>query len=210
MTAAGRIRDTSVEVAAVQSADPGVVAAFGRLLPQLSASAGPVDREAVERIVSCTANTVLVARSGGEIVGTLTLALALLPARVRAARARGGRRYRPAARGQGIAALLTGHALRAAREAGARGVDLTSRPERAAANRLHERLGFVARRSTVHRFAMGEQRGTGGGSDGGSDGGSGGGADGWAEGGAARPRPPASGAVPLRPRGSGEGNGPPR
>nr|WP_246103195.1 GNAT family N-acetyltransferase [Streptomyces piniterrae] len=59
-----------------------------------------------------------------------------------------------AARGQGIAAALTSHALRLAREAGARTVDLTSRPDRTAANRLYERLGFEARESTGYRFSL--------------------------------------------------------
>jgi ribosomal protein S18 acetylase RimI-like enzyme len=33
-------------------------------------------------------------------------------------------------------------------------VDLTSRPDRAAANRLYERLGFRTRQSTVYRFSL--------------------------------------------------------
>ncbi|GGL92139.1 hypothetical protein GCM10010129_39860 [Streptomyces fumigatiscleroticus] len=61
---------------------------------------------------------------------------------------------RLAARGRGVAGLLIREALRLAREAGARTVDLTSRPDRAAANRLYERLGFRARQSTVHRFPI--------------------------------------------------------
>ncbi|MEV6946543.1 GNAT family N-acetyltransferase [Streptomyces sp. NPDC051172] len=48
--------------------------------------------------------------------------------------------------------MLRQEALRIAREAGARTVDLTSRPDREAANRLYERLGFAARESTVHRY----------------------------------------------------------
>ncbi|WP_406465443.1 GNAT family N-acetyltransferase [Streptomyces sp. NBC_01622] len=59
-----------------------------------------------------------------------------------------------AARGPGIATLLANETLRIAREAGARTVDLTSRPDRTAANRLYERLGFRARGSTVYRFPL--------------------------------------------------------
>jgi ribosomal protein S18 acetylase RimI-like enzyme len=136
--------------------EPGeeVVEAFGRLLPQLSATAKPLDHEAVGRMVRCEANTVLVARVGGEIVGTLTLVLFPVPSGLRA-------RVEDvvvdrAARGQGVAAVLARHALEIAREAGARTVDLTSRPDREAANRLYERLGFQARESTVYRFVVGE------------------------------------------------------
>ncbi|MER6350542.1 GNAT family N-acetyltransferase [Streptomyces sp. NPDC001634] len=126
--------------------------AFGRLLPQLSSTAKPLGYEAVDRMVRCDGNTVLVARTSDEIVGTLTLVLLPLPSGLRA-------RVEDvvvdsAARGQGVAGLLTQEALRIAREAGARTVDLTSRPDRAAANRLYERLGFHARQSTVYRFAI--------------------------------------------------------
>ncbi|MEU2623007.1 GNAT family N-acetyltransferase [Streptomyces sp. NPDC007157] len=111
-----------------------------------------MDYEALDRMVSCDANTVLVARASETIVATLTLVLSPLPS---------GLRSRvedvvvdTAARGQGAAALLTREAFRIAREAGARTLDLTSRPDRTAANRLYERLGFQARESMVHRFPI--------------------------------------------------------
>ncbi|WP_327368397.1 GNAT family N-acetyltransferase [Streptomyces sp. NBC_01217] len=142
----------SVDVEIVREATPEIVAAFGRLLPQLSSTARPLDHQAVDRLVRCETNTVLVARAAGTVVGTLTLLLLPVPTGVRA-------RIEDVvvdtgARGQGIAALLTQEALALARKAGARTVDLTSRPDRAAANRLYERLGFRARESTVYRFAV--------------------------------------------------------
>ena len=45
-------------------------------------------------------------------------------------------------------------ALELAAELGARTVDLTSRPDREAANRLYLRLGFEVRRTNVYRFAL--------------------------------------------------------
>ncbi|WP_330306623.1 MULTISPECIES: GNAT family N-acetyltransferase [unclassified Streptomyces] len=144
----------SVQVEIIREASQELVDAFGRLLPQLSSTAKPLDGEAVDRMVSCDANTVLVARAAGEIVGTLTLVLLPMPSGLRA-------RIEDvvvdvAARGRGVAALLTQEALRMAREAGARTVDLTSRPDRPAANRLYERLGFQARQSTVYRYLVDE------------------------------------------------------
>jgi ribosomal protein S18 acetylase RimI-like enzyme len=142
--------DVRVEI--VREAGEELVDAFGRLLPQLSSTAKPLDHEAIDRMVSCDANTVLVARTSEAIVGTLTLVLLPLPSGVR------GRVedvvVDTAARGQGVAALLIQEALRIAQEAGARTVDLTSRPDRAAANRLYERLGFQARESMVYRFPI--------------------------------------------------------
>ncbi|QHA08949.1 GNAT family N-acetyltransferase [Streptomyces broussonetiae] len=138
-----------VRVDIVREADPELVDAFGRLLPQLSSTAKPLDHQAVHRMVTCDANTVLVARTSEAIVGTLTLVLLPLPSGLRA-------RVEDvvvdsAARGQGVAGRLTQEALRIAQEAGARTVDLTSRPDRVAANRLYERLGFRVRQSTVYR-----------------------------------------------------------
>lgn len=142
--------DVRVEIA--REASQELVDAFGRLLPQLSSTADPLGYEAIDRMVTCDANTVLVARTSDEIVGTLTLVLLPLPSGLRA-------RVEDVvvdsvARGRGVAGLLTQEALRIAREAGARTVDLTSRPDRAAANRLYERLGFQARQSTVYRFLI--------------------------------------------------------
>ena len=48
------------------------------------------------------------------------------------------------ARGAGVGAALNRAALAEAQRRGARTVDLTSRPSREAANRLYQRLGFVA------------------------------------------------------------------
>ena len=58
-----------------------------------------------------------------------------------------------AARGRGVGELLNREALRLARELGARTVDLTSRPEREAANRLYAKLGFERRETNVYRHS---------------------------------------------------------
>jgi ribosomal protein S18 acetylase RimI-like enzyme len=49
--------------------------------------------------------------------------------------------------------VLTQEAVRLAGAAGARTVDLTSRPSRQAANRLYERLGFELRDTKAYRIA---------------------------------------------------------
>lgn len=142
----------SVEVAVVREANDEVVEAFARLLPQLSSTADPLDHDAVRHLLGCDANTVVAARVGDTVVGLLTLVLLPLPSGLRA-------RIEDvvvdgAARGQGVGGALTEEALRLAEAAGARTVDLTSRPSRQAANRLYERLGFQARDSKVYRFVL--------------------------------------------------------
>ncbi|OIK27954.1 GNAT family N-acetyltransferase [Streptomyces malaysiense] len=140
--------DIRVEV--VREPSRELADAFGRLLPQLSGAAAPLDRAAVDRLVAHDANTVLVARTPEAIVGTLVLVLLPLPSGLR------GRIedvvVDGAARGRGVAGLLIEEAVRLARKAGVRTLDLTSRPDRASANRLYERIGFRPRESTVFRL----------------------------------------------------------
>ncbi|MQS12524.1 GNAT family N-acetyltransferase [Streptomyces kaniharaensis] len=143
----------SLDVEVVHGATDELVAAFAGLLPQLSSSAEPLDGEAIDRLLAATTNRLLVARLDGVIVGTLTLVLSPLPSGLRA-------RIEDvvvdsATRGKGVGAALTEEALRLAKDAGARTVDLTSRPSREAANRLYERAGFQARDSKVYRYAAG-------------------------------------------------------
>lgn len=123
-----------------------------RLLPQLSSSAELPDREAVASIVGSQATTLLAARMDGKIVGLLALAMFPIPTGVRAWIE--DVIVDKAARGQGIGEALTREALSLAKAAGARTVDLTSRPSREAAGRLYERVGFAARSTRVYRYTF--------------------------------------------------------
>lgn len=131
---------------------PEIVAAFGRLVPQLSRSAPPPDADALARIVGSPAITLLIARNGEEIAGTLTLAVFPIPTGIRALIE--DVVVDEAARGLGIGEALTRKAMEIAKEARARTVDLTSRPSRAAAGRLYERVGFTERDSRVYRYTL--------------------------------------------------------
>jgi len=138
----------------VSEATGEAVAAMRKLLPQLSASAPPPDPAAVQRIVSSEAITLLAARLDGQIVGLLALAMFPIPT--------GFRAWiedvivDEAARGQGIGEALTKMALDLAEAAGARTVDLTSRPSREAAGRLYERVGFAERSTRIYRYTFGQ------------------------------------------------------
>ncbi|WP_433795829.1 GNAT family N-acetyltransferase [Actinoplanes sp. CA-252034] len=142
----------SVVIEVVRSVTEDLVESFGRLLPQLSRSAPVLDAAALRELIEWPGNRVLVARLDGRIVGTLTLVTFPIPTGLRAWIE--DVVVDEEARGHGVGAALTGEAVRIAREAGARTVDLTSRPTRVAANRLYERLGFEIRDSKVFRLAQ--------------------------------------------------------
>ncbi len=129
-----------------------IVDAFGRLLPQLSSSALPLDEAAFAAIIAAPASTVLIARSDGWISGTLTLVMFPIPTGLRAWIE--DVVVDETARGQGVGEALTLAAIQLAAQAGARTVDLTSRPSRAAAGRLYQRLGFEARETRLYRYAL--------------------------------------------------------
>jgi ribosomal protein S18 acetylase RimI-like enzyme len=123
--------------------------ALRRLLPQLSASA-TFDADLLHRVVEHEASTLLVARVAGSVRGALTLVMYPLPTGIRAHI--DDVVVDEEARGQGVGAALVRAALDLAESRGARTIDLTSRPSRAAAIRLYERLGFVRRDSNLYRY----------------------------------------------------------
>jgi ribosomal protein S18 acetylase RimI-like enzyme len=141
-----------VTVEVVHEVTDELVEAFARLVPQLSATSGPPGRDALRRIVGSPAITLLIARADGAIAGTLTLAMFPIPTGLRAWIE--DVVVDEAARGRGIGAALTAEAVRLAGDAGARTVDLTSRPARGAAGRLYEKAGFVERDTRVYRYRL--------------------------------------------------------
>ncbi len=139
-----------ITIAEATAVTPDLVAAFVRLVPQLSRSSPPPTVAELAEMVASPATTLLVARTdAGEIVGTLTLALFRIPTGLRAWIE--DVVVDEAASRKGVGEALTRSALERAASAGARSVDLTSRPSREAANRLYRRLGFEARDTNVYR-----------------------------------------------------------
>ena len=143
----------TVQVEVLDKVTGEVVEAFGRLIPQLSRSAAPPGQAELDAIVASSANTVLLARSDGTITGAMILVMFPLPTGLRAWIE--DVVVDEAARGQGIGEAMMREALRLARAAGAKTVDLTSRPSRAAAGRLYERLGFAIRDTRLYRYQPG-------------------------------------------------------
>jgi ribosomal protein S18 acetylase RimI-like enzyme len=146
-------RSVDVTVDEVRAVTPEVLDALARLVPQLSSSAPAVEEQDVRDIAQSPATMLLVARdAGGALVGSLTLVVFKAPT--------GPRAWiedvvvERDVRGGGIGSTLVREALVRARAAGARTVDLTSRPSREEANRLYLRLGFAQRATNVYRYDL--------------------------------------------------------
>jgi len=143
----------AVRVEEATAVSDELVDAFARLIPQLSRSNPPPTRQDLDEIVRSEASHVLVARDdSGKILGSLTLVIFRIPTAVRA--------WiedvvtDEAARGQGVGEAINRFALDMAAKAGAKTVDLTSRPSREAANRLYQRIGFKERETNVYRIEL--------------------------------------------------------
>ena len=131
-----------------------VVAAFSRLIPQLSSSSPPPGPDELSEMAANPNTVLLGARDSenGTLVGTLTLAFFRIPTGLQA-------RIEDvvvdeARRGKGIGRDLTNAAIDRARAAGAKAVGLTSRPGREAANALYSSMGFERRETNVYRLKL--------------------------------------------------------
>jgi ribosomal protein S18 acetylase RimI-like enzyme len=143
----------AVKIEEITSVDPELVEALLGLIAQLSPSAAPPTDADIQEVVDSPATRLLVARGGdGAVIGSLTLVQFRIPTGV-------GVWIEDvvvdeAARGQGTGEALVREAVRLAEAAGARAVNLTSRPYRVAANRLYQRLGFEQRETNVYRLEL--------------------------------------------------------
>ncbi len=129
-----------------------IVTGISDLLTQLSLRSGPVDKTAINNVLRSSNVHILLAISDGRLLGILTLAnLSLLS----------GRKaliedvvVTKSWRGKGIADRLVRCAIEKARDLGVARIDLTSRPDRLAANRLYERCGFERRDTNSYRLNL--------------------------------------------------------
>jgi ribosomal protein S18 acetylase RimI-like enzyme len=127
--------------------------AFGRLIPQLKLDCTPPTKQELGVLLNSDACQLLIVRFPNEtapIAGVLTLIIYRVPTGVRA-------RIEDVVvdesmRGQGIGEALVRHALNLARDAGADGASLTSNPNRKAANRLYQRLGFTPWKTNLYFY----------------------------------------------------------
>jgi ribosomal protein S18 acetylase RimI-like enzyme len=141
-----------IVIHAADLVDAELGAAVAALIPQLSSTSAAPTLSELQAIVSNPATTLLLAKQDDQVVGMLTLATFPVPTGIRAW-------IEDVVvdddfRGAGVASALVNAALAEAERQGSRTVDLTSRPQRQAANRLYVRLGFERRETNVYRFSL--------------------------------------------------------
>jgi len=127
--------------------------AYRLLIPQLSSSSNPPTGEALQMIIESDSAQILIAEDeNGMILGTMTLIIFQIPTGIRAWIE--DVVVDSSARGRGIGKKLNLAALELAKQAGAKTVDLTSRPARQEANQLYRSIGFAERETNVYRFSF--------------------------------------------------------
>ncbi|GHT22192.1 hypothetical protein AGMMS4957_12070 [Bacteroidia bacterium] len=127
------------------------VAAFERLLPQLTHAR--LTMAELEAIINSDNVFLFVAEEDEQILGTITLAtyrtLSGLKAWIEDVIVDESKR------GEGIGQTLVQFALDFAQGMGIQKIDLTSNPNRLAANALYQKMGLSRRETNVYRFETG-------------------------------------------------------
>lgn len=129
-----------------------VLTAFKKLIPQLAPDCTLPTKKDLEDIVTSDTSLLFVAEENNEILGTLTLVFNKIPT--------GDKVWIEdvvvdnAGRGKGIGLKLLEHSIAYAELKGVSNINLTSSPDRVAANNLYRKLGFIQRETNVYRLTI--------------------------------------------------------
>lgn len=140
-------------ISLLQTVTPPIVADMNQLLHQLSPEVAKLTQSALEQMVAQHEMYVFIAvDEDRHVKGTVTLVAYTLLS---------GKKawiedvvVDASMRGQGFGKKLVAFVLDFARQNGLPKVDLTSRPERIAANKLYQHLGFRKRDTNVYRLEI--------------------------------------------------------
>lgn len=137
----------------VQIVTDAMVNAFKKLIPHLSPNSAVPSKSELENLINSN-NTKIFLAEEEDIIGTLTLVFCKIPT--------GNKVWiedvivENAARGKGVGEELTRYAIEYARSKGIKQINLTSTPEKIAANKLYQKLGFTKRETNVYRLTIEE------------------------------------------------------
>jgi ribosomal protein S18 acetylase RimI-like enzyme len=140
----------NLSITRVETITPELLAAFERLIPQLTQASIPT-REELQKLID-SPSVLILARADGEIVGAAALGVFRTPSGVHAHVE--DVIVDESMRGQGIGEQLVNHLLQIAREMGLKGVSLTCNPRRVAANALYRKMGFKKWETNVYWYDL--------------------------------------------------------
>lgn len=129
-----------------------VLNAFRKLIPQLSSDCALPTEKDLNDIVNSNSVQLFIAEENNEILGTLTLVFSKIPT--------GDKVWiedvvvDKAARGKGLGKKLIQFAIEYTINKNINKINLTSSPERVAANKLYQKLGFIQRETNVYRLLI--------------------------------------------------------
>lgn len=140
----------NLTITRVETITPELLAAFKRLIPQLTKASVPT-REELQKLID-SPSVLILAQADGEIVGAAALGVFRTPSGVHAHVE--DVIVDESMRGQGIGDELVNHLLQIAREMGLKGVSLTCNPRRVAANALYQKMGFQKWETNVYWYEL--------------------------------------------------------
>lgn len=140
-----------LEIEQVKEINSEIVDALSRLIIQLSPDSKIPCRDTLARIVNNKGSYLFIVRNP-DIIATLTLLVVESPTGVKAWIE--DVVVDSKARGQQVGEKLLVHAIEFAKTLDVSSVNLTSMPERVAANRLYQKVGFEKRETNVYRLKI--------------------------------------------------------
>jgi ribosomal protein S18 acetylase RimI-like enzyme len=147
--------DFKIEISQVKTYTDEILKSLQALLAQLTTSGVIFTKTELEKIVRSENSGLLIVRetnTSGKIIGTLSYAFFRIPT---------GLNFRiedvvvdQQVRGRGVGRKLMVYAIKKAKEMQADKIDLTSSPEREAANKLYQSMGFKLKKTNVYRYNL--------------------------------------------------------
>lgn len=141
-----------MQIEILSDVDNKTITAFNRLMQQLSSNYRPIAKEYLIDIINSSNIIIFVAKENEIIIGSLSLVFYNIPT---------GMKVwiedvvtDQSVRGKGVGKALIEQAIVYAKQSGASKLDLTSSPERVAANKLYQKLNFEKRETNVYRLML--------------------------------------------------------
>lgn len=139
-----------MKVEEVTKYSTGILDALNKLIPQLTTTKKTVKEKMLRSVIESDSVHLLVAENEGKVLGAVTLAIFPIPTDIRAVVE--DIVVDATERGKGVGIQLMRMAIEFSKKKGVKIVNLTSNPNRIAANSLFQKMGFNKRETNVYRY----------------------------------------------------------